>query len=165
MKWAQDSFTFTAGGTSTKLSFTSTTSGGYGPALDNVSLQETLPAETLTVTLAGTGSGNVTSTPAGINCPTSCTKSYPNGTPVTLTATAASGSTFAGWSGDCTGTGTCVVTMNAAKSVTATFNTNPITPPPSTPKNKSDCKDGGWMNFTNPSFKNQGQCVAFTNHQ
>jgi hypothetical protein len=43
---------------------------------------------------------------------------------VTLNATAASGSTFAGWSGACTGTGTCTVSMTAARSVTATFNTN-----------------------------------------
>jgi len=41
---------------------------------------------------------------------------------VTLTARAARGSTFVGWSGACTGTGSCAVTMNAAKSVTATFN-------------------------------------------
>ncbi len=33
------------------------------------------------------------------------------------------------------------------------------------PSNKDECKKGGWMNFTNPSFKNQGQCVSWTNHQ
>ena len=38
---------------------------------------------------------------------------------VTLTATPNAGSTFAGWSGACSGTGTCVVTMNAAQTVTA----------------------------------------------
>jgi hypothetical protein len=32
------------------------------------------------------------------------------------------------------------------------------------PKVKSDCKNGGWRNFCEPSFKNQGQCVAFVNH-
>src|SRR5262249_55282485 len=61
--------------------------------------------------------------------------SFASGTSVTLTATAASGSTFAGWSGACTGTSTCTVSMTAAQSVTATFNTsvtntpcpNPIT--------------------------------------
>jgi hypothetical protein len=40
---------------------------------------------------------------------------------VTLTATADTGSAFAGWSGDCSGTGDCVLTVDAAKSVTATF--------------------------------------------
>lgn len=33
-----------------------------------------------------------------------------------------------------------------------------------TPDNKDQCKDGGWMSFAKPSFKNQGQCVSFTNH-
>src|SRR4030095_5918505 len=46
---------------------------------------------------------------------------------VTLTATPAAGSTFAGWSGACSGTGSCTVTMSAARSVTATFNaTTPV---------------------------------------
>jgi hypothetical protein len=76
----------------------------------------------LSVTLAGTGSGSVGSTPAGIACPGTCSAKYTSGTMVTLTATAASGSTFTGWSGACTGTGSCAVTMSAAKSVTATFN-------------------------------------------
>ena len=76
----------------------------------------------LTVSLAGTGKGTVTSSPAGINCPTTCNASFTSGTVVALTATPASGSAFAGWSGACTGTGKCSVTMTSAKSVTATFN-------------------------------------------
>lgn len=81
---------------------------------------------TLSITLAGNGSGTVTSSPAGINCGTDCQEPYTSGTQVTLTATPAAGSTFAGWSGGgCTGTGTCTVTMNAATSVTATFNSAP----------------------------------------
>jgi len=35
---------------------------------------------------------------------------------------------------------------------------------PTTPTKKSDCKHGGWKSFTNPTFKNQGQCVAYVNH-
>jgi len=77
---------------------------------------------TLSVAAAGTGSGTVTSSPAGINCGADCTEDYANGTPVTLTATADAGSVFAGWSGACSGTGTCSVTMSQARSVTATFN-------------------------------------------
>jgi hypothetical protein len=77
---------------------------------------------TLTTTLAGTGTGTVTSTPAGIACGTSCMASYNHGTMVTLTASpTASTSLFTGWSGACTGSGTCVVTMDQARSVTATF--------------------------------------------
>ncbi|MBI5381124.1 MAG: putative Ig domain-containing protein [Opitutae bacterium] len=74
---------------------------------------------TLTTTTAGTGSGTVSANPAG---PT-----YAEGTVVTLTATAASGSTFAGWSGDGTGSTTRLVTMDGNKSVTATFNIIPAT--------------------------------------
>ena len=76
---------------------------------------------TATLTVAKTGNGSVTSSPAGINCGTDCSESYAGGASVTLTATAGAGSTFTGWSGACTGTSTCTVTMNAAKSVTATF--------------------------------------------
>ena len=76
----------------------------------------------LTVSEAGTSTGTVTSSPTGINCPGTCSANFKSGTVVTLTASAAAGSTFAGWSGACTGTGTCSVTMSAAKSVTATFN-------------------------------------------
>jgi beta-glucanase (GH16 family) len=77
---------------------------------------------TLGVSKAGTGSGTVTSSPAGINCGSTCSASYASGTSVTLTAAAAAGSTFAGWSGACTGTGTCNTTMTATRAVTATFN-------------------------------------------
>ena len=47
---------------------------------------------------------------------------YSSGTNVTLTATPQVGSSFAGWTGACTGTGSCVIPMTSAKSVTATFN-------------------------------------------
>lgn len=76
----------------------------------------------LTVTLAGTGDGGVTSSPAGIDCGTDCAEDYAEDTVVTLTATATGSSSFGGWSGACSGTGTCSVTMDAAKSVTASFN-------------------------------------------
>ena len=55
------------------------------------------PSYTLTVGLAGTGSGSVTG--SGISCPGTCSDGYTAGTVVTLTAAAASGSSFAGWSG------------------------------------------------------------------
>ena len=75
----------------------------------------------LTVAKSGTGSGTVTSSPPGINCGSDCSEDYPSDTSVTLTAKPAAGSVFTGWSGACTGTGACNLTMNAAKSVTATF--------------------------------------------
>ena len=68
---------------------------------------------TLSVTTAGAGTGNVTSAPAGIDCGTTCSATFDDGTPVVLTATPGVGSTFAGWSGDCSGTGSCSLTMDA----------------------------------------------------
>jgi photosystem II stability/assembly factor-like uncharacterized protein len=76
----------------------------------------------LTVSEAGTGTGTVSSSPTGISCPSTCSANFNSGTVVTLTAAAGTGSTFAGWSGACTGTGNCSVTMSAAKAATATFN-------------------------------------------
>jgi hypothetical protein len=81
-----------------------------------------LPDFTLTVSPGGTGSGLVTSSPAGITCGSTCAFSFVSGTMVTLTASASAGSSFTGWSGGvCSGTGACVVTMSAAESVTASF--------------------------------------------
>jgi hypothetical protein len=82
----------------------------------------TVPNHTLSVTRAGGGTGAVSSSPSGISCGTACSGSFTAGTVVALTATPASGSTFAGWSGGgCSGTGTCNVTMSSDESVTATF--------------------------------------------
>jgi hypothetical protein len=58
----------------------------------------------------------------GIHCPGTCSVNFNSGTMVNLTANAAMGSTFAGWSGACSGMAACSVTMTAAKAVTATFN-------------------------------------------
>ncbi|MBI3898341.1 MAG: InlB B-repeat-containing protein [Gammaproteobacteria bacterium] len=82
---------------------------------------ERIPTTTYTLTVAVTGTGTVTSSPAGISCGTDCSEAYASGTAVTLTPAPATGYTFAGWSGSCSGTGSCVVTMSAARSVTATF--------------------------------------------
>jgi hypothetical protein len=85
-------------------------------------------AYTLAVSRSGTGSGTVTSSPSGINCGTTCSADFSSGSSVTLTATPASGSTFGGWTGDCSGAGTvCTISMAASRSVTATFNTSAVT--------------------------------------
>lgn len=75
----------------------------------------------LSVSKAGTGSGTVTSSPAGINCGATCTYDFDENTSVTLTAAADAGSTFVGWGGACSGAGTCTVNMTSAQAVTATF--------------------------------------------
>ena len=95
-------------------------------AVDTVFLNVPSGSFGLSLTLAGTGAGSVSSSPSGISCPSTCSANFNSGTVVTLTATAAAaaGSTFAGWSGACSGTGTCSVTMTAAEAVTATFNSS-----------------------------------------
>ena len=82
-----------------------------------------VPVFALTVTDAGKGSGTVTAGVGAINCGTTCTGTYPQGTSVSLTAAPVANSVFSGWSGGCTGTdpNTCTIVMNSAESVTATF--------------------------------------------
>ena len=87
------------------------------------------PKEILTVHKAGSGSGKVTSAPAGISCGATCSVGFVKGLPVTLTAKASKGSTFSGWSGACTGRTTCKVTVNAPTSVTAKFTGKPCIVP------------------------------------
>jgi phospholipase C len=85
----------------------------------------TPPPPAITVTIAGAGTGTVTSSPAGINCPTTCSASFAQNSQITLSETPGTNNTFAGWSGACTGTASCSVTLSAASSVIATF-TGPI---------------------------------------
>jgi List-Bact-rpt repeat protein len=89
--------------------------------------------------LSGTGGGGGTiATAEGVQPPLSCaaaagatsgscTAAYPAGTVIAVLATAATGSRFGGWSGACTGTGDCTVTLDQARSVTATFDLMPFT--------------------------------------
>src|SRR5258706_287699 len=85
----------------------------------------TLNVRALTVTKAGSGAGSVTSNVTGINCGATCSANFNPGTVVTLSAAAANDSVFTGWSRACSGTGSCMVTMDSAKAVTATFDGNP----------------------------------------
>jgi len=83
---------------------------------------------TLTVSKTGSGSGTVTSEPAGVSCGATCAAKFQQGAKVTLSATPAAGSTFAGWSGGgCSGTGSCVVVIGEVDvAVTATFDLKPV---------------------------------------
>ncbi|MDX6325520.1 MAG: hypothetical protein QOK15_1874 [Nocardioidaceae bacterium] len=83
----------------------------------------TTASYSLNVSKSGTGAGTVTSSPSGINCGATCSANFAGGSSVALSATPASGSTFSGWSGPCSGTGSCTVSMTAAQSVTAAFST------------------------------------------
>jgi hypothetical protein len=82
----------------------------------------------LTVSKDGSGSGTVSSSPTGISCGASCQADFDAGSLVTLTASPDASSTFSGWSGPCSGTGGCQVTMDQARSVTATFAASPSPP-------------------------------------
>jgi hypothetical protein len=75
----------------------------------------------LDVTRSGAGAGTVTSLPARIDCGSTCSGEFFEGITVTLTATPASGSRFAGWSGACLGAGTCAVEIGESQSVNAEF--------------------------------------------
>ena len=82
----------------------------------------------LSVTLAGSGAGNVNSSPSGMSCVSgTCATQFGNGSSLTLFATPSDTSStlsyFSGWSGGCTSTSgsSCTVNMTANKSVTATF--------------------------------------------
>jgi hypothetical protein len=77
---------------------------------------------TVALSVQKSGSGTVTSSPAGINCGSTCSASFTQGTVVSLFAAPSSGYTFTGWSGGgCAGTGSCLVVLNAATTVNASF--------------------------------------------
>jgi hypothetical protein len=80
----------------------------------------------LTATLGGTGTGRVSSSPAGIDCPSTCTASFPAGMTVVLSATPATGSVFSGWSPSCGSTNPCTVILLAATTVGANFTVGPV---------------------------------------
>ena len=80
---------------------------------------------TLTITKSGTGDGTVTSSPAGIDCGSTCSTDFINGTSVTLTVTVSGNNAFFGWSGDCSSCGnsmSCTINMNSDKICNAEFN-------------------------------------------
>jgi hypothetical protein len=76
----------------------------------------------LSVSKSGTGTGTVTSAPPGISCGADCSEVFTEGESVILAAHPDTGFVFTGWSGACSGTGKCVVTMNQDESVEAAFN-------------------------------------------
>jgi hypothetical protein len=96
--------------------------GGTAGTPLSLSFTVTDAPQTFALTVSLTGSGTVTSSPAGISCGTDCTESYASGTAVTLTAAPAADTIFTGWSGGgCSGTGTCTVSVTSAQTVSATF--------------------------------------------
>jgi hypothetical protein len=94
-------------------------SGGWWDVQDSGWLVH-LPQFTLTLGVSGS-SGRVTAEPGGLACAATCTGLYDNGRQVRLVGVPDAGARFTGWTGACSGSGDCVVTMDAEKSATATF--------------------------------------------
>ncbi|HKO54100.1 MAG TPA: hypothetical protein VJV79_40605 [Polyangiaceae bacterium] len=100
--------------------------GASGSAGDSSGGAAGAPSVSLTVALAGDGTGVVSSDLGGIDCGTTCSADFDPGTEVVLTATPAASSAFAGWAGGgCTGTGTCTTVISEATEVKATFTVKP----------------------------------------
>ena len=94
------------------------------PVLSNNSATQpttVVPVFKLTVSKTGNGSGTITTPDGGINCGAACTAIYVSGTGLQVNQAPDANSVFAGWSGACTGSGACAVTMSADMTVTANF--------------------------------------------
>jgi secreted trypsin-like serine protease len=127
------------------------------PAIRNWILDSTPTTFALNLSIGGTGSGSVNLDPPDVNCTSGCSQMYASGTSVTLTASAGSNSTFAGWSGACSGTTPCTVTMSQARNVTATFNSNAAPPPPTSHSlTVTKTGDGGGTVTSSPAGINCG---------
>jgi hypothetical protein len=101
----------------------------YGTALAVVFKLDPLGPQNFDLTvlpLWHNNSGSGTLAVNGVSCPASgCSEFFTKGTAVTLTATAAVGSSFVGWSAPCSGTGACNLNVNSAQLVFATLNLVP----------------------------------------
>src|SRR6266508_6945184 len=78
--------------------------GGCGLSLDgDKSVTATFVKLSSTLSVSKTGSGTVTSTPAGIACGNTCSAQFRTGTDVALNAVADQGWKFLNWGGACSG--------------------------------------------------------------
>lgn len=115
-----------ASGLATAVSVGSTTITATANGLSGSTLLRVVNRYTLSVNKEGTGSGHVSSSPAGISCGADCSEAYLSGAVVTLTATPDAGSTFEGWvGGGCAGTESCTVSVTSDITVTSRFGTSP----------------------------------------
>jgi hypothetical protein len=83
----------------------------------------------LTVSVVGSGIGNVRLSPSGASCNSSCEYKFTPNTRVTATIRAEEGSNFRGWGDACSGTGRCSFVMDRPRIVSATFAPEPVTEP------------------------------------
>ncbi len=127
-----------------------------GAAVSAAQLSAGKSWHTLMVTKAGPGTGTVSSDLPGISCGLTCSASFDNNPTLTLTAVASTGSSFNSWSGsNCSGIDICVVTVDAAKSVTANFTQNVYTL-------TTSVVGGGSINLNNPGPYHYNDVVQLT---
>ncbi len=127
------------------------------PVADTAYIASFVTQKLLTTSLTPAGSGTLTPTPAGTvtTCPQYLCAWYASGASVTLTSASNSGYIFSSWSGDCAGSGACVVTLDVPRSVTATF--LPLTLQDRLPTSKINLQSP-WAT-TGCSNSNAYQCV------
>lgn len=104
-----------------------TTGGHWATRIASFSFPACTQTFNYTLSVAEVGQGTVTSTDGQINCTNgsgNCSAVYAGGTPVSLNATGASGWSFSGWSGPCSGGNPCNFAVTANLTATATFSTN-----------------------------------------
>ena len=162
---------------------------GWGNACSNYGTQQTcqvtlnsttsviasfapVAINTLSVTEVGTGAGTVSDNQLQINCSQSngvvtgtCAGNYTGGTSVTLTATPSGNTIFAGWGGNCAGSGasaTCNLTVNSALNVTASFVAPGATQPWSLTPITAGVVYGQGGSFTSASQNNGGVANGFS---
>jgi hypothetical protein len=100
-------------------------SGPWNDLQDSVWLSH-LDAPQVPLSVAMTGTGTVASELPGLDCATACTTQWDPGSAVPLTATPGPGLRFVRWTGACTGSSSCTVTLTQAQSVTAVFGPSTI---------------------------------------
>ena len=101
----------------------------YAPAGTSTTISVTAPAvtpTTLSVSTSPSNAGTITSSDSKISCGSTCSTSYspppsPLSAPITISQTPASGYTFSGWSGSCTGSASCSVNMSSSQTVVAHY--------------------------------------------
>jgi hypothetical protein len=121
---APPNYAFTSDGIKTLFAFAKDAAGNI-----STSVSATVNIQTdkfLTITKPGSGTGTITSSPAGINCGATCSSPFPHGSPVILFQSTTNSSGFSAWGGVCSGTGDCAFSMSSDRSVTADFTLSPM---------------------------------------
>ncbi len=117
----------TISGITTTTTYTLTCTNSAGSNTSSITVTPTAQGSLYSLSVIKTYGGSVKTGDSLIDCGATCSISYPAGSNVTLTAYPDSAQwKFIGWQGACTGTGSCMVNVNGAKTVTAQFALKPL---------------------------------------